>query len=1371
MSAPTTPQRLGRVSQASTPSTHTRSPTSPIQLTPRSKVRALLAAFSDGSEDDSGPVPRKVSESARMALQGEPSTPAARPLTLDSSDNEDVARKPRGRLASRMLAQKSNSDDDQERDSQSACGNERLFGGLTASAKASKASLPTSPTSNRYDSDSDEAEPARPLRRRLAGSSGSREAETPTRIVRKSSPGLFVSPGPISNDLSPPRSPNSGGLDSAERDSDSDLPENLAANARFLDLVKLKRRERLAKEAEAAQKKKLTQSRRKDSYSQGDDGESSDNDIGQRLTQQARPTRKASKKALEEMHRETQRMARNMQLAHEARTKKKITKQSLFEKFNYKPEQQDTRSSGVDLNNSFPPRCSSSALDSDVEHVHSTPPTSPAPRDDDSPPKQDPGVVEAGVSTPMAKSIAITGPVQTANLLAVDNRAYPDSAPVLPQGDHFHPTLVAGDEETITKVDKGKGKAVEPPEDSSIILTGIGKAISAKPHLKVHLPKWVQAGGFDSDDDLEIVREAKPKKYAVFDKPTKQGEHQSNSLHTLRLLAQLTSPGKRNARSQSITPAELQSDLRRRARQQALRDREERLQQLRDRGIVVPTAEERAKDAEEAEDLVARARKEAEAIMRREKAAARKERKEMGELDPLEECSTGEDEDWADDEEQGEFELSGSEEGDGEGDVEEDGQLSGQDEEGESTSGAVFLDGEASEYDDQNDENEEVEVVSAPKRRKGVPTRIISDDEDGDMPDLPTTPPSKAKPNRQIIPGLPVDSTAPLGLTQMFAATMGDSQMEGAEISQQAQDSLTLLRDLSAPSLPDFDPIGFGDSQEIIEDSQTDRIETQSQNHEFSGPGIDLQYSQSQVQYDTLVESVPVLATQVSEFPDPSQDTGFQKNSPIKRRFILTQSSLSDVRRELDPTVVTETIGSPTTRRKGRLRRRVEVQVFSDEEENAKDEDGDEDEGFEIESNAFDVMRKASKKKHAVLDSFDKAKSEAKAMVDEQAQESEDEYAGLGGASDDDSGNEEDAAQMMDMINDEKTVVNEREIAAFYADKERASDEKQVEKLFKDITNGILRRKRGADFDLSDSDDDLEARRRRKQREFAKMRKALLEDENLGKIATNPKKLAFLRAIEDHDQDEQLDFLDDTADASQDPVESQDSADRRPAPATANTKRKRNSESTSGVNDENRPPAHHRKSKRPCTLAEIRESLSSLIAEPHAAFSPSDNQDLSDDGDDGDGESNSRNSSPTKHRRPNIPAIDRVAAKRSESSISESTKLAFHSNTTSAGGFRVPALLRRVATSHLGTSGGAKGGDAVMVTERMAGAGERGAGGGVAVKRGGKASSSINFHQRERGRKEGVLETEKRRRKKMFKEQVEGRREGIVGLFAGGKFD
>ncbi len=72
-------------------------------------------------------------------------------------------------------------------------------------------------------------------------------------------------------------------------------------------------------------------------------------------------------------------------------------------------------------------------------------------------------------------------------------------------------------------------------------------------------------------------------------------------------------------------------------------------------------------------------------------------------------------------------------------------------------------------------------------------------------------------------------------------------------------------------------------------------------------------------------------------------------------------------------------------------------------------------------------------------------------------------------------------------------------------DEERARDEKNIERLYKDIANGGLRRKRLAEFDLSDSDDDIEERRRRKQREFAKMRRHLLEDENIGKIGkTSP---------------------------------------------------------------------------------------------------------------------------------------------------------------------------------------------------------------------------------------------------------------------------
>ncbi len=58
-----------------------------------------------------------------------------------------------------------------------------------------------------------------------------------------------------------------------------------------------------------------------------------------------------------------------------------------------------------------------------------------------------------------------------------------------------------------------------------------------------------------------------------------------------------------------------------------------------------------------------------------------------------------------------------------------------------------------------------------------------------------------------------------------------------------------------------------------------------------------------------------------------------------------------------------------------------------------------------------------------------------------------------------------------------------------------------MEKLFKDITTGMLRRKRGAgDYDLSDSDDGGEAKRRMKRRQFAKMQKALFADERVSNI-------------------------------------------------------------------------------------------------------------------------------------------------------------------------------------------------------------------------------------------------------------------------------
>jgi mediator of replication checkpoint protein 1 len=351
-----------------------------------------------------------------------------------------------------------------------------------------------------------------------------------------------------------------------------------------------------------------------------------------------------------------------------------------------------------------------------------------------------------------------------------------------------------------------------------------------------------------------------------------------------------------------------------------------------------------------------------------------------------------------------------------------------------------------------------------------------------------------------------------------------------------------------------------------------------------------------------------------------------------------------------------------------------------------------------------------------------------------------------------------------------------------YRDRERANDEKQVQKLYKDITNGMLRRKRGADLDLSDSDDGGEARQRMKRKEFAKMRKALLADERIGKIAENPKRQAFLRAIEDRGSEDEMDFLDDFAeqdDGTDSQSQSQGEGSQQVVPDSQPTvmgppKRKHSSDAEA---IENRPAPHLRRTKpakKPSNLSEIRESLSSLIEEPNAvimaAESGSDTEDeLEIEGDDDLSSQKVRdkeNRDPFALRRTNVPIIDRISLKRASSNtVSNSTRLAF-ATTSATPGFKVPPLLRRATTNSSiasSTSSSVSGG--MSATERMAG-------GAVSdgVRRGGGKNSGVHYFARESERRAAVVKTEKRREQKLVK-GAQVRRKVVGGLFGGGKFE
>jgi mediator of replication checkpoint protein 1 len=276
---------------------------------------------------------------------------------------------------------------------------------------------------------------------------------------------------------------------------------------------------------------------------------------------------------------------------------------------------------------------------------------------------------------------------------------------------------------------------------------------------------------------------------------------------------------------------------------------------------------------------------------------------------------------------------------------------------------------------------------------------------------------------------------------------------------------------------------------------------------------------------------------------------------------------------------------------------------------------------------------------------------------------------------------------------------------------DRNRDEKDVAKLMRDITTGALRRRKNADddLDLDDSDDEHLARRREKQREFAKMRRALLADEKIGEIAENPKKAAFFKAVEDREEDDDfnIDFLEEENAGSQNP--SQDALTEEQSTDTAD-KRKRPLE-PSAEDATNRPPPNLRRtpasamSKKPATLAEIRETLSFLTETPeYDSF----HEDASlDEAEDEEGENGSEDveatedqedstfAKPRHPRRTRGVVVDRLALLRQASSNSATTtsgsgnsKFAFHNGGNGEGaiGFRPPQLLRRVTTGSSSSS-------------------------------------------------------------------------------------
>ena len=1007
----------------------------------------MLAAIDDDSDSEPIAEPKKVGRSALSAVTGNvqrvdtqkgvKEDAEAGHREHDELEEEDESDEspifPKGRLAARLNGQSS------DRRGSSSISEGEGDGDAYARIKkkllqghASKTQETTGATESR-----EKIAVARPSKRQRTSRVGSEcagsRASSPARH-RDPSPGLFLTPEAASKQQSPLHHPANGDA------SDSDLPANPQSNSRFLELVAKKRAEREAKEA-AANRDRAEKAARQRSFekalsqdaSSGSGFSDDDKEADRRLTQHSRPTRKASKKALEEMNRETQRMSRNMQLAHQAKTKKTISKQSLLDRFNFRTSMTPIVEVPQDPSSST---AASSAPASDLEEVHNkdSPPTSPAAPDD--------------------SFLAPTDSVVGMRSADITEAMHP-----LEQEDEELPTMLEVMSQPRQKLDKGKGKAISYNEAHDTPgIVGDEKIVFKQRPIKVRLPKPISDCGdvdLESGSDLEVlpVRKFKPSKLNVFDRLPVSKVQEGRSMQTLRALAHLNSPEKLSCvKKASMSQADMQMSLQQRARRQAMEERRAKIEDLKRRGIIVQTAEEREKDQAEVEDLVDKARREADEIMQKERNAAKKEKIANGEVDGLAD-SSDEDDEYQADVDNSDVELSGSEEEEsdkasGEEDLSSDDEQLEDDEKGgvdrgEGNEAAGLIENSASEesqveeedglpvVDDDDDGNEDNEDSHEPHLHRRRTKMVIDDDEDEDDE---TNEPSASASSAPEIPQFPAFAgpqsiTSPMGMTQAFAATMADTQMQGLDDDDE-QDSLAFLGPPPEPNFPMFDE---ADSLQVVEDSQNALLlDKMAEHNTDSSREIDLHFTQSQIRYDTLGDTQgQVVASQLSEIPDPTQDVGFVLSSPAPARFVSDPPNPPST---VDTVLLSGAVGndSPIRKRRGRLQRGPVVGEDLSEGDGNPPANGHNIAENEATANAFDVMKKARKKYKSETESFDKKKSEAKGMVEEQAQESEDEYAGIGGVSDDESGGEEDEF-IREMIDQGDVDVNERELAAHYA--------------------------------------------------------------------------------------------------------------------------------------------------------------------------------------------------------------------------------------------------------------------------------------------------------------------------------------------------
>lgn len=1002
------------------------------QLTPRSKVKAMLAAI-DSSSDEGSIVPARHCIRRKKGLSIESETQSKAQTGSDEvagtghdedaqhSDASDIV--PQGGLVKKLH--------EQALEDQSSRGLESLSpdhayarikqqlskahtkGDDSLSLQMNKASTDTASSCSNVIAKAGKPRKARSRSKVACADASIRRSPTLSPSIIQAS--TNKSPGLISSMRI---------LDDADSETD-DFQQAELQNSRFHELVARKRAERQAKQAEAEQKQaRRPQSGQQTVSSIGQDvsasSSASEDDVGGKFTQSARPTRKASKKALEEMARETQRMNRNMQLAHQARTKKRISKDSLFARFKFRT--------------SLPFQAATAAAPMSSSTVASSAPISDAePTLEGNSPLTSPSTPSKVSPTRGIEKISDPSPSSKTHPMDLDCNDLPEMTAVFEQGRSQNKEITRASSPSLSHASQ---QDVHLPAHRRFRISRARDAVSN------------EIVDLDSDSETEHMpsRHANPStktnsRLDAFERLPIGKMQEARSLLTLRALANLNAPhNSRNGMKSMLSIGDMQTSLQKRARQQALEERKAKVEDLKARGILIQSAEEREQDQAEVEDMLEKARREAQELMQKEKRAAKSSGSINGNTNYLNDTSDDDDEDYQENEaEDADIELSGSDqeqEREGSPNATFDCSESNDDDddaqgmEQESSGSGDSVDEDVETYGDEiqadpTGKDTVTSVEAAENCRQSHyrrPRRRVVDfdeedevDEDANLvknsvQDHATTHVDIADNQAPICPlisGAYGSTASTFGLTQAFAATMAD------ECELDKQDSNAELGPPPEPSIPiDFAVL----PHQMIMDSQHGVGQDTGASHY-----VDLHFSQSQVRQESSNETQSQRpATQLSEIPEPTQDAGFMLSSPAPERFVSLPPSTVDT--ILLPSK--EVVEISVAKKKGRLYQRLDVQSVSDDENLL----------LPVASepmNAFDVMAN-TRQEATEHKSFNKKKSEAKEMIEEQAQESEDDYAGMGGASDDESGGELDE-YVEAMMDHGEVDVDERALASLHA--------------------------------------------------------------------------------------------------------------------------------------------------------------------------------------------------------------------------------------------------------------------------------------------------------------------------------------------------